>query len=143
MPNSTYSITPRTICHASFMMEGSLFKKEVFSLSHSVDCCCDCACTFFTQSLRYVSKCILPKIKPPIQPNRMPLTTYNTVACSPKDPKNIATATSFTKGEVMRNASVTPSGMPPFTNPMNSGIDEQEQNGVIAPKTDAKRYCSP
>ncbi len=39
----------------------------------------------------------------------------------------------------MRNESVTPSGMPPCRNPTNSGIDEQEQNGVTAPKPDATR----
>ena len=65
------------------------------------------------------------------------------VALSPKVPRNIATATSLTSGDVMRNANVTPSGIPPFTNPMNNGIDEQEQNGVIAPKSDAHRYCKP
>ena len=34
-------------------------------------------------------------------------------------------------------------GIPPFTKPINSGIDEQEQKGVIAPKKDAKKYCKP
>lgn len=65
------------------------------------------------------------------------------VAFSPNDPKNIAIATSFTKGDVIRKAKVTPSGMPPFTNPMKSGIDEQLQNGVIAPKRAAKKYWNP
>ena len=55
----------------------------------------------------------------------------------------MATATSFTSGEVIRKARVTPNGMPPFTNPMNSGMEEQEQNGVMAPNTAASRYCSP
>ena len=55
----------------------------------------------------------------------------------------MAMATSLTKGEVIRNENVTPNGMPPFTNPMNSGTDEQEQNGVMAPKSEAKRYCNP
>ena len=36
-----------------------------------------------------------------------------------------------------------PQRNPPFTKPMNNGIDEQEQNGVIAPKSDANRYCNP
>ena len=30
----------------------------------------------------------------------------------------------------MRNAKVTPNGMPPLTNPMKSGMLEQEQKGV-------------
>ena len=40
-------------------------------------------------------------------------------------------------------AKVTPRGIPPFTNPMNSGMDEQEQNGVMAPNRAASRYCNP
>ena len=35
---------------------------------------------------------------------------------------------------------VTPNGMPPLTNPMKRGIDEHEQNGVMAPKIEASRY---
>ena len=65
---------------------------------------------------------------------------YTSVAFSPKSPRNMATATSFTKGEVIRNEKVTPNGIPPFTNPINSGMDEQEQKGVTAPKKDAKKY---
>ena len=55
----------------------------------------------------------------------------------------MATATSLTKGEVIRKANVTPNGMPPFTKPMNNGMEEQEQKGVMAPKMEANRYCSP
>ena len=44
----------------------------------------------------------------------------------------MATATSLTSGEVMRKAKVTPSGMPPLTKPMNSGMDEQEQLALLA-----------
>jgi hypothetical protein len=52
----------------------------------------------------------------------------------------MATATSFTKGDVIRKAKVTPSGIPPFTKPIKSGMEEQEQKGVIAPNNDAKKY---
>jgi len=52
-------------------------------------------------------------------------------------------ATSLTKGDVIKNAKVTPSGMPPFTKPINRGIDEQEQNGVTTPKRLAIRYSKP
>ena len=52
----------------------------------------------------------------------------------------MATATSLTKGDVIRKANVTPKGIPPLTKPMNNGIDEQEQNGVMAPNMDARRY---
>ncbi len=55
----------------------------------------------------------------------------------------MATATSFMSGDVIKNESVTPSGMPPFTKPIKSGIDEQEQNGVMAPNNEAKKYCRP
>ncbi len=58
-------------------------------------------------------------------------------------PMNMAMATSFTNGEVMRKAKVTPSGMPPFTKPMNRGTELHEQNGVIAPKVEAIRYSAP
>ena len=62
---------------------------------------------------------------------------------APKVPKNMAMATSLTKGEVIKKENVTPNGMPPFTKPMNNGTDEQEQNGVMAPKSDANTYCNP
>jgi hypothetical protein len=55
----------------------------------------------------------------------------------------MATATSFTNGEVIRKEKVTPRGIPPFTNPINKGIDEHEQKGVTAPKNDAKKYSNP
>jgi hypothetical protein len=55
----------------------------------------------------------------------------------------MAIATSFTKGEVIRNANVTPKGIPPFTKPINKGTEEHEQNGVIAPNVDAKKYSKP
>jgi len=48
-----------------------------------------------------------------------------------------------TIGEEIKNEKVTPNGIPPFTKPINNGIDEQEQKGVMAPKNDAKKYCSP
>ena len=38
-----------------------------------------------------------------------------------------------TIGEEIRKENVTPIGSPAFVNPINSGIDEQEQNGVIVP----------
>ena len=44
------------------------------------------------------------------------------------------TATSLMIGEVNRNAMVIPSGIPALVKPRNSGMLEQEQNGVIAPK---------
>ncbi len=68
---------------------------------------------------------------------------YRTVTRHPKEPANMATATSLIRGEAIRNENVTPSGMPPFTNPMNRGMDEHEQNGVTAPNTAARKYSMP
>ena len=62
------------------------------------------------------------------------------VALSPNVPRKSAIATSLTNGDVIKKASVTPMGIPPLTNPINKGIDEQEQKGVIAPKRLAKKY---
>jgi hypothetical protein len=80
---------------------------------------------------------------PPTIPIKIPLPAYISVAFSPKSPRNIATATSLTKGDVIKNEKVTPRGIPPLTKPIKSGILEQEQKGVIAPKNEAKKYCSP
>ena len=69
-----------------------------------------------------------------------PLPVTHTVILIPNAPRNMAIATSLTKGDVIRKANVTPKGMPPFTNPMNKGMEEQEQNGVMAPNRAAKKY---
>jgi hypothetical protein len=54
-------------------------------------------------------------------------------------PIKMATDTASTRGEEIRNANVTPSGIPPFTNPINKGTEEQEQNGVMVPKKEATK----
>ena len=64
------------------------------------------------------------------------------VTCQPNVPANIATATSLTKGDVMRNAKVTPNGMPPLTNPMKSGMLEQEQKVYKVLTTDIRKLLS-
>ena len=38
-----------------------------------------------------------------------------------------------TIGDEIKKENVTPSGRPTFVKPINSGIDEQEQNGVTVP----------
>ena len=60
----------------------------------------------------------------------------------PKIPRKVAIATSLTNGEVIRKEKVTPSGIPAFKKPTKRGIEEQVQNGVRAPKNEAKRYSS-
>ena len=41
--------------------------------------------------------------------------------------------------EVIKKAKVTPKGTPAPTKPINKGIEEQEQKGVITPISAAKR----
>ena len=51
-------------------------------------------------------------------------------------PKMLMSSTKLPKstiGEEIRNENVTPSGRPALVKPMNSGMDEQEQNGVTVP----------
>jgi hypothetical protein len=43
----------------------------------------------------------------------------------------------------MRKAMVIPRGIPAEVNPRNTGILEQEQNGVMAPKQDPSKYPTP
>jgi hypothetical protein len=57
-------------------------------------------------------------------------------------PSRITTATSLIIGLAMRKEKVTPSGMPASTKPMNSGTEEQEQNGVTAPRVTAEERAS-
>lgn len=38
-----------------------------------------------------------------------------------------------TIGDEIRNENVTPNGRPALVNPINNGMDEQEQNGVTVP----------
>jgi hypothetical protein len=65
--------------------------------------------------------------------------TYITVTFNPNNHKNIATATSLIRGEVIRNVKVIPSGIQAFKKPTNIGILEQLQNGVTAPKNEERR----
>lgn len=46
-----------------------------------------------------------------------------------------------TNGDDIKNENVTPSGNPALVNPMNSGIDEQEQNGVTVPNRAARVFA--
>ena len=40
-----------------------------------------------------------------------------------------------TSGDEIKKENTTPSGSPALTNPIKSGIEEHEQNGVIVPKS--------
>ena len=49
------------------------------------------------------------------------------------------TATSLIKGEVIKKAIVIPRGIPAEVKPKKTGILEQEQKGVMAPKIDPSK----
>lgn len=55
----------------------------------------------------------------------------------PNRPKSIITATSLIKGAAIRKEKVTPRGIPLSTKPMNSGMAEHEQKGVMIPNVPA------
>jgi len=46
---------------------------------------------------------------------------------------------SLIRGELIRNANVFPRGIPALKKPINRGIDEQEQKGVITPRSAANK----
>jgi hypothetical protein len=46
-----------------------------------------------------------------------------------------------TMGEEMRKENVTPTGSPALVKPMNSGMEEQEQNGVTVPSSAAMQLA--
>jgi hypothetical protein len=80
--------------------------------------------------------------RPPNQATRSPATTYSAASFQPRILTRITAATSLIIGEAIRKEKVTPTGIPASTKPMNSGTEEQEQNGVIAPRVTAMpRAC--
>lgn len=46
-----------------------------------------------------------------------------------------------TIGEEIKNEKVTPNGNPALVKPINSGMDEQEQNGVTVPSNAATMFA--
>ena len=44
-------------------------------------------------------------------------------------------------GDEIKNENVTPTGRPAEVKPMNSGMDEQEQNGVTVPSKAAMIFA--
>jgi hypothetical protein len=94
------------------------------------------------KSARYFSNLSLPKNRHQSIPMTIPLIIYIAVIFIPKIPRNMAIATSFTSGEVIKKAKVTPSGIPALRNPTNKGIEEHVQKGVTDQNSDAKKYSS-
>ena len=49
--------------------------------------------------------------------------------------------TNATIGDEIKNENVTPSGSPALVKPMNSGMDEHEQNGVTVPSSAPMQFA--
>ena len=46
-----------------------------------------------------------------------------------------------TSGDEIRKENVTPNGRPAAVKPMNNGMDEQEQNGVMVPRSAPRMFA--
>lgn len=78
---------------------------------------------------------------PPATATIRPSTTYATATFAPNMLMSSTRLPRSTMGEEIRNENVTPSGSPALVKPMNSGIDEQEQNGVTVPSNAATQLA--
>ena len=72
---------------------------------------------------------------PPMTAITSPSSTYTAATFAPKMLISSTRLPRSTIGDEMRNENVTPRGSPALVKPMNSGIDEQEQNGVTVPSS--------
>ena len=72
-------------------------------------------------------------ITPPITASIIPTNTYIIATFRPKNDEIIITDAKSTKGEEIKNENVIPIGTLADINPINIGILEQLQNGVIVP----------
>ena len=68
-----------------------------------------------------------------------PTITYTTATFHPKMLIRSTREPKSTIGEEIRNENVTPNGR--LVNPINNGIDEQEQNGVTVPRSAASIFA--
>ena len=84
-------------------------------------------------SSTWFSMCIFSMIVPPTTAITKPMTTYTIAIFAPNMLISNTRLPRSTIGEEIKKENVTPSGRPALVNPMNSGIDEQEQNGVTVP----------
>jgi len=80
-------------------------------------------------------------IYPPITAITNPTTTYTIAIFAPKILISITKLARSTIGDDIRNEKVTPIGNPALVNPINRGIEEQEQNGVTVPKRAAMIFA--
>lgn len=72
-------------------------------------------------------------IVPPITASINPTTTYAMAIFTPKNDINISRDAKSTRGEDIKNEKVIPTGRPADVNPINIGMLEQLQKGVIVP----------
>ena len=70
---------------------------------------------------------------PPATAMTRPMMTDTMATFAPKMLMSRTRLSKSTMGEEIRNENVTPSGRPALVKPMNSGMEEQEQNGVTVP----------
>lgn len=81
----------------------------------------------------YLSSLSFSIIVPPTTASIRPTSMYSTATLNPNILINSTSEPRSTSGDDMRKENVTPNGRPALVNPMNSGIEEQEQKGVTVP----------
>ena len=96
-----------------------------------------------TNGSTHRSGCIRPSTDPATMVISSPAVTYRSAIRQPNMPNSRTTATSFTSGLAIRKESVTPSGTPAATKPMNAGTALHEQKGVATPSAAAATFARP
>jgi hypothetical protein len=69
----------------------------------------------------------------------IPIKLYIIVVCIPNIAGKSINEASLINGDAIRKVKVTPNGIPAPKNPINNGIEEHEQNGVIIPRIAASK----
>ncbi len=88
-----------------------------------------------TNGSTYFSSFELPIAVPATTARTMPTITYAIAVAQPKMLASRINEAKSTNGEEIKKENVTPNGNPALVKPMNSGIDEHEQNGVTVPSS--------
>lgn len=135
-PPSTYGSSFLKVPHPSFAANVMRFWSVLISVLFIVLPSC-------ALILMYFSIFNLPIIMPAKTPSNIPVIAYKIASFQPKSPPIITKATSLTSGEVIMKENAIPSGISASMKPRKIGIEEQEQNGVIAPKLAAAKLPSP
>ena len=109
------------------------FEKSILSLSVKSSCSISKIGLSNTKGSTYFSSFKWLIILPPVTASITPTATYAIAIFQLNILASNITEAKSTKGEDIKNENVTPIGKPAFVNPINNGIDEQEQNGVTVP----------